>query len=158
MTRMMNTAASAALLATALFASACNGAETVDDQSLSATGGASGSVSSGATGSSQGGKKKMSGQTSPSNKGTGGSPSGSVFSSKTSDALPDPKQSCNADPVQWAIGRPATPQLAERLRREAGADTVRILPPDMAVTEEFRFGRLNIATDRSNVIVRLYCA
>lgn len=70
---------------------------------------------------------------------------------------PDPKQTCNADKVQWAIGLEATDEVIERARKEAGAKIVRVLQPGLAVTQEFMYGRLNMDVDKTNVITSASC-
>jgi hypothetical protein len=81
------------------------------------------------------------------------SPGGMQDSGKVSD----PQQTCNADAVQWAVGLEATPETVERARTESGAKAVRVLPPDLAVTQEFRYGRLNLSVDKQNVITSASC-
>ncbi len=63
---------------------------------------------------------------------------------KTGNNAGDPQQTCHAEPVQWAIGRSATDDLIGQLRRQSGAGTVRVLPPGLSVTQEFRYGRLHV--------------
>jgi Peptidase inhibitor I78 family len=127
----------AGLIATALFAGACNGAD------ADASGGSSAIGSSGRLADNSG--------TSASSPGSGTGSSGPATSA------PDPKQTCNADGIQWAVGQPATPDVVERLKREAGAKAVRVLPPGVSVTQEFMYGRLNVNVDTSNVITTLSC-
>ncbi len=125
---MNNLTLGAGLIATALFATACNGAETGSSGVTAASGTGSGGVSS----------------------------SGPLQGNTGSDA-PDPRQTCNADAVQWAIGRPATEEVVERAKRESGAKVVRVLPPGLSVTQEFMYGRLNINVDPLNVIQTVSC-
>ncbi len=127
------------LIATALLATGCNGAE---------TGGSGvspsypGTVGSGTSGS-----------------GSSGGASGGVTSSGPlgGSGVDMPKQTCNADAVKWAIGQTATDEVVERARRESGARVVRVIPPGLALTQEFMFGRLNINVDRLNVIQSVSC-
>lgn len=145
-------ALSAGLIATAMFASACNGAET------GTAGGSSGTISSGSGGITSSGplppaKPKsggaLQGEPGVGPQGTGGDTNGGTAS--------DPRQTCHAEPVQWANGRPADRQLIEKLREQSGAEIVRVLPPGLSVTQEFRYGRLNVNVDDLNVITSISC-
>lgn len=70
---------------------------------------------------------------------------------------PDTQASCAADKAQSFIGKAATSDIAEGARKAAGAQVVRWLRPGMAVTMEFRMGRLNITIDEKNVITGITC-
>lgn len=105
----------------------------------------SGSVSTGAKG----------GSTSQGSKGSGKKKNNKTVS--TGNPAPDPKQTCDAGKVDWAIGLEATPQIVERAKRESGANTVRVLSPDLAVTQEFVYGRLNLNIDRNGIILSASC-
>ncbi len=64
---------------------------------------------------------------------------------------------CNADAVQSAVGQQATPEVVEQARVDAGADTVRTLKPNQAITMEYLEGRLNLLVDDSNVVTGARC-
>ena len=70
---------------------------------------------------------------------------------------PSPLGQCDPAPAQTLVGQKATPENVELARRRAGADMARVIPPDTAVTMEYREGRLNIYTDATNTITRIAC-
>lgn len=73
---------------------------------------------------------------------------------------PNPPQAleCNADAAKpAALGQPATAEVVERARVDAGAQMARVLKPGQMVTMEYREGRLNIDVDAANVITNLRC-
>lgn len=71
------------------------------------------------------------------------------------EASSDP--TCDAGKAQSYIGKSATSDIAEAARKSAGAELVRWLRPGMAVTMEYRMGRLNITIDEKNVITSINC-
>lgn len=75
--------------------------------------------------------------------------------SNTPEASSDP--TCDAGKVQSFIGKDATADIAETARKSAGAELVRWLRPGMAVTMEYRMGRLNITIDDQNLITSINC-
>lgn len=64
---------------------------------------------------------------------------------------------CNTDAAQGAVGKVATAAVVEQARKDAGAQTARVLKPGQMVTMEYIEGRLNIHVDERNVIVRVAC-
>lgn len=65
---------------------------------------------------------------------------------------------CDAEAARpAALGQPATPEVVEQARRDAGASLVRVLRPGQVVTMEFVAGRLDIDVDEGNTIVGLRC-
>lgn len=64
---------------------------------------------------------------------------------------------CNAESVQYAIGQKTGVELAAKLVRESGAQSLRWLPPRTAVTMDFLQNRLNVAYDDNMVINRISC-
>ena len=144
---MKHLAIGAGLIATAVFASACNGAETGSAAIAGAgpSGGNSATVSSGGSGVSDGGSS-----------GTGGT-RGIGSGTLSGSGVAEPQQTCNADAIPWAIGQPATREVIDRAQRESGAKSVRVLKPGTAVTQEFKYGRLNLNVDASNVIKTVSC-
>ena len=75
--------------------------------------------------------------------------------SETQSPESDPK--CQAEKAQSYIGKPASPDLADSARKAAGAEVVRWLRPGMAVTMEYRIGRLNITIDDKNLVTGINC-
>jgi hypothetical protein len=88
---------------------------------------------------------------------TAGSGISSPGGMKDGGNVQDPKQTCDPEKVQWAVGLAATEETVARAKAESGANLVRVLPPDLAVTQEFRYGRLNLNVDKLNVIQSASC-
>lgn len=70
---------------------------------------------------------------------------------------PAQQDSCNATGAQFAVGQSFNTPLAEEARQRAGADTVRALRPNQAVTMEFNGRRLNLDIDAAGTVTRVRC-
>lgn len=137
---MRSIGAMAGLLATALMAGACNGSDEPPPGGV-------------ATSPPQGGTTA-----SPPQGGISASPPGASIGSPGSGQTPPATgQGCNPEPAQFAVGRVATPALIESAREAAGARMVRVLRPDMAVTQEYSPDRLNILVDDGGVVREVTC-
>ena len=64
---------------------------------------------------------------------------------------------CNADAVQDLVGQTASQSLAATAMERSGADTLRWIPPNSAVTMDFRAERLNISYDQQLVVADINC-
>ena len=64
---------------------------------------------------------------------------------------------CDAKAAQQYVGQKLDEALAERARAAAGARGVRVIRPGMAVTADYRAGRLNIELDEAGRITRVHC-
>lgn len=64
---------------------------------------------------------------------------------------------CNADAAQRHVGHPATAEMVEAARKDAGAERVRTLKPNQVVTMEYLAGRLNLYLDANGNIERIAC-
>lgn len=64
---------------------------------------------------------------------------------------------CQPQAAQEALGRKATPELAERARQLAGADRVRVIGFNDMVTKEYLASRLNLDLDEDGVVRKIYC-
>lgn len=64
---------------------------------------------------------------------------------------------CDASAVAYAKGQKATSELAARLMREAGGESMRWIPPGSAVTMDYRQSRLNISYDDDYIITDIQC-
>lgn len=64
---------------------------------------------------------------------------------------------CQPQAAQEALGRKASPELAERARQLAGAATVRVIGHDDMVTKEYLASRLNLDLDEDGVVRKIYC-
>lgn len=58
---------------------------------------------------------------------------------------------CGADQLQALVGQPARDVQA------SFPENVRIIPPNSAVTQDFRPDRLNVDLDGAGLIVRIWC-
>ena len=64
---------------------------------------------------------------------------------------------CDAARAQDALGKRGTPEVAEAARREAGAQSVRIIGSGQVVTKEYLFGRLNLQLDAQGNVAQVFC-
>lgn len=79
-------------------------------------------------------------------------------SAKAPDAVAvDPIKECDATVGQYAVGRPFTDDLAAELKKKIGANSLRIIPPGMMVTMDYRGDRLNISYDEKKTITNVSC-
>jgi hypothetical protein len=69
----------------------------------------------------------------------------------------EPSGECVADGVQNLVGQRATAEMGARLLRETGATTLRWVPPNTAVTMDFRPDRLTVSYDDNMMIERISC-
>ncbi len=65
--------------------------------------------------------------------------------------------SCDHLKAQRAIGQPASNDLLERARTDAGATIARFLRPNDVITMEFLAWRLNVLLDAKHVVRSMYC-
>ena len=73
---------------------------------------------------------------------------------------PDPPPSagtCAASEARWAIGKPASTELLERARVDAGARLARFIRPDQPITMEYSGARLNLYLNRRDVVQSVVC-
>ena len=64
---------------------------------------------------------------------------------------------CNAVPVQSFVGAIGTAQLGRQAMTRAGAKMLRFIPPNSAVTMDYRSDRLNVRLDARNFVTGLDC-
>ena len=64
---------------------------------------------------------------------------------------------CDAQPVQYHIGRDATADTGAAILRESDAKTLRWGPPNSAWTMDYRTGRVNVRYDENRKIVEITC-
>ena len=64
---------------------------------------------------------------------------------------------CDPSAAQFAIGRTATPDLIETIKRKTKAQFVRVLPAGAGATRDFIPGRVNIQLDGASRIVGIRC-
>ena len=64
---------------------------------------------------------------------------------------------CDASGLQGHIGHKATAESGAILLNESGAAKLRWIPPDSAVTMDYRKDRLNVSYDREMTITKISC-
>ncbi len=82
--------------------------------------------------------------------------SNAALSAQTPPVQP-PVQQCDAKAAQGRIGATATAQLGAELLRLTGARTLRWVPPETAVTMDYRPDRLTVSYDRGMKITSISC-
>ena len=70
--------------------------------------------------------------------------------------LPD-AVTCRADGAIGYVGQRYSERIGRIVKDKTQATFVRVVPAGTAVTQEFRSGRVNIATDETNIVTRIYC-
>jgi predicted methyltransferase len=75
------------------------------------------------------------------------------------DGVPkdDLAMACDVEKAQSFIGQPADDATVGKMKQATGARTARVVPPNGAVTMDFRPDRLTIATDEGGKITRVSC-
>ena len=64
---------------------------------------------------------------------------------------------CNAEPAQPYVGKPASDANIDAAFKASGAKTMRSLKPGEAMTMDYREDRVNILQDASGNIERISC-
>lgn len=64
---------------------------------------------------------------------------------------------CDADAAQQLVGGTADVELAERAMALSGAREFRWIPPNSAVTMDYRPTRLNVEYDEDSVVTAIRC-
>jgi len=64
---------------------------------------------------------------------------------------------CNAEPAQSYVGKPASDANVQAAFKASGAKTMRSIKPGQAVTMDYREDRVNIHQDASGHIERITC-
>ena len=64
---------------------------------------------------------------------------------------------CNAEPAQSHVGKPASDANIEAAFKASGAKTMRSIKPGQAVTMDYREDRVNVYQDASGNIERISC-
>ncbi|MBJ6979779.1 I78 family peptidase inhibitor [Luteimonas sp. MC1895] len=65
--------------------------------------------------------------------------------------------SCDGKAAAAYVGQTLSEQVAGQARQAAGASGVRIIRPGMAVTMDYRAGRLNLEVDDEGRIIKASC-
>ena len=64
---------------------------------------------------------------------------------------------CDAEKGQWAVGQLADEALVAKVKADTGSDRYRVIPPDTAVTMDYREDRVNVRYDAQMKIVEITC-
>lgn len=68
-----------------------------------------------------------------------------------------PPRYCDAKGLDDLVGTPATSEIGTQALRRSHAGTMRWIRPGAMVTMDFRNDRLNITTDKRNVVTGFKC-
>ncbi|MBF6602293.1 MAG: hypothetical protein ITG03_04920 [Sphingorhabdus sp.] len=66
-------------------------------------------------------------------------------------------RTCQADELGSFVGQKATAEIGATVMERSGARTLRWIPPNSAVTMDYREDRLNIEYDDNMMITRVHC-
>ena len=69
----------------------------------------------------------------------------------------EPDGACRGDDLQRFVGQTATGALGAEMLKTSGATTLRWVPPNTAVTMDFRADRLTVSYDADYKIVSASC-
>lgn len=75
----------------------------------------------------------------------------------TTEGATEAQGPCKAEPVLKYVGQPFKPELAEKMKAEAGAAILRTGPENGPVTMDYNPGRLNIFYSESMKIAVVNC-
>lgn len=74
------------------------------------------------------------------------------------EAAPPPAaMRCDAAKAQWAVGQAASPDVVDKVVKDSGSSTSRVLTPGQPMTMDYREDRVNIHVDGKNVITEVKC-
>ena len=71
--------------------------------------------------------------------------------------IDEPEGECNAQPAQAFIGRKANAATGAALLEATGASELRGVPPNTAVTMDYRADRLTVSYDEDYTIAQVTC-
>ena len=72
-------------------------------------------------------------------------------------APPAAAMQCDAAKAQWAVGQTASQDVVDKVVKESGSSTSRVLKPGQPMTMDYREDRVNIHVDDKNVITEVKC-
>ncbi len=64
---------------------------------------------------------------------------------------------CNSDGLNKFVGQPADRDVGANALNQSGAKVLRWIPPNSAISMDFRQDRLNIEYDENRMITRISC-
>lgn len=64
---------------------------------------------------------------------------------------------CDAQALRELVGETVTQALGANAMRASGADILRWIPPNSAVTMDYRMDRLNISYDENSLVTEISC-
>lgn len=64
---------------------------------------------------------------------------------------------CVADPAQHFVGQTASSAIGKKIQRATGAAVFQWVPPNTAVTMDYRAERVRVTYDRAMVITAIHC-
>lgn len=72
-------------------------------------------------------------------------------------APPTAAMQCDASKAQSAVGQTASPDVVDKVVKDSGSSTSRVLTPGQPMTMDYREDRVNIHIDGNNVITEVKC-
>ncbi len=72
-------------------------------------------------------------------------------------AAEEAPMTCDAKKASWAVGKVADDALVAKVKADTGSDRYRVIPPDTAVTMDYREDRVNIDVDKDNIVTNVRC-
>jgi len=73
------------------------------------------------------------------------------------DAEEETPMTCDAKKAAWAVGQIADDALVAKVKADTGSDRYRVIPPNTAVTMDYREDRVNIDVDANNRVTAVRC-
>lgn len=70
---------------------------------------------------------------------------------------PAASSKCDASKTQWAVGQAASQDVVDKIVKDSGSSTSRVLKPGQPMTMDYREDRVNIHTDDKNVVTEVKC-
>ena len=67
------------------------------------------------------------------------------------------ERTCDAAPTQQLVGQTVTQALGVEAMRLSGAEILRWIPPNSAVTMDYRQNRLNVSYDENALVTDINC-
>ncbi|WP_041685965.1 I78 family peptidase inhibitor [Erythrobacter litoralis] len=73
------------------------------------------------------------------------------------ERLPGEDSPCRSQPAQAFVGKMATAELGAQVHAETGARIFQWVPPDSAVTMDYRPDRVRVSYDRAMIVTNIRC-
>ncbi|MFI8716663.1 I78 family peptidase inhibitor [Stenotrophomonas sp. NPDC077464] len=64
---------------------------------------------------------------------------------------------CHAEPLAWAVGKPADEANMRALLKQSGAGLINPIGPETITSRDYRPDRLRVFIDKANIITSVQC-